>query len=57
MFLFLADLTVQRIVVRNGLSMDLADSVLGAIRDSVAYLDSLSGPTPDKHRPASSFTH
>ena len=53
----LADLTVQRIVVRNGLSMDLADAVLDAIKDSVAYLDSLSGPTPQQGRPASSFTH
>jgi hypothetical protein len=43
--------------VRNGLSMDLADAVLDAIKDSVAYLDNLSGPTPQQGRPASSFTH
>ena len=35
----LADLTVQRVVVRNGLSMDLADSLLDHITDSVRSLD------------------
>jgi glutamate decarboxylase len=35
----LADLTVQRIVVRNGLGMDLADDLLDVIRTEVAWLD------------------
>jgi glutamate decarboxylase len=53
----LADLTVQRIVVRNGLSHDLADTLLQAIRDSVTYLDGLSGPLPREARPTTSFHH
>lgn len=42
----LADLTVQRIVVRNGLSMDMADQLLTDIKDAVAYLDKLESPMP-----------
>jgi glutamate decarboxylase len=42
----LTDLTVQRIVVRNGLSMDLAARLLGDIREQTAFLDGLSGPIP-----------
>lgn len=42
----LADLTVQRIVVRNGFSHDLADSFLADLRTEVAYLDALAGPLP-----------
>jgi glutamate decarboxylase len=53
----LADVTVQRIVVRNGLSRDLADSLLAEIRSSVAYLDGLDGPLPHKGRATTSFTH
>jgi glutamate decarboxylase len=53
----LADLTVQRIVVRNGLSMDLADRLLEHIDSSVRYLESLDGPLPHPaHRPAA-FHH
>ncbi|KAB1654311.1 glutamate decarboxylase [Pseudoclavibacter chungangensis] len=43
----LADLTVQRIVVRQGLSMDLADRLLADIRAEVDYLDRLQSPLPD----------
>jgi glutamate decarboxylase len=46
----LTDLTVQRIVVRNGLSMDLADALLGDLRESVSYLDSLDRPLPHARR-------
>lgn len=42
----LGDLTVQRIVVRNGLSMDLASELLADIRDATAYLDALESPMP-----------
>ncbi|WP_084351264.1 glutamate decarboxylase [Millisia brevis] len=42
----LADLTVQRIVVRNGFSRDLAGALLGDIRAQVRYLDSISTPLP-----------
>ncbi len=42
----LADLTVQRIVVRNGLSMDLAAELLAAIETETAYLDALESAMP-----------
>lgn len=42
----LQDLTVQRIVVRNGLSRDLAESFLADFRSEVSYLESLSHPLP-----------
>ncbi len=42
----LTDITVQRIVVRNGLSMDLAQSLLADIQREVAYLDGLQSPMP-----------
>jgi glutamate decarboxylase len=53
----LADLTVQRIVVRNGLSMDLADRLLDSLRASVTFLDGLSGPMPRDARRTTSFHH
>ncbi len=42
----LTDLTVQRIVVRNGLSMDLAAELLADIENETAYLDALESPMP-----------
>ncbi|HEX7994279.1 MAG TPA: pyridoxal-dependent decarboxylase, partial [Streptosporangiaceae bacterium] len=53
----LADLTVQRVVVRNGLSMDLADALLDHITDSVRYLDNLDGPLPHEGRRTTAFHH
>lgn len=53
----LADVTVQRVVVRNGLSMDLADKLLDSLRTSVAYLDGLEGPLPKEGRRTTSFSH
>jgi glutamate decarboxylase len=52
----LAELTVQRIVVRNGLSMDLAARLLTVIEQETAYLDRLEGPMPvEGQQPG--FTH
>ncbi|QEE61941.1 glutamate decarboxylase [Salinibacterium sp. dk2585] len=42
----LTDLTVQRIVVRNGLSMDLAAELLADIETETAYLDALESAMP-----------
>lgn len=42
----LSDRTVQRIVVRNGLGMDLATSLLAAIEAETQFLDQLDGPMP-----------
>ncbi len=53
----LSDVTVQRIVVRNGLSMDLADSLLDEIGESVRYLDGLDGPLPHEGRKTAAFHH
>ena len=53
----LTDLTVQRIVVRNGVSHNLADLLLGAIKSSVEYLDSLDGPMPKTGRKGAAFHH
>ncbi|UOQ57292.1 glutamate decarboxylase [Leucobacter allii] len=52
----LEETTVQRIVVRNGLTMDLAESLLDVVREEVAYLDALESPLP---RPTSgqAFAH
>lgn len=43
----LARITVQRIVIRNGVTMDLAESLLATIGEEVAYLDALTSPLPD----------
>ena len=53
----LADLTVQRIVVRNGLSHDLATKLLGDIKDDVAFLQKLDGPMPRDAATTHQFAH
>lgn len=42
----LVDITVQRIVVRNGMSMDLADRFLIDIAKQTDYLDRLESAMP-----------
>lgn len=42
----ISDLVVQRIVVRVGLSRDLAGYLLTAIEEEVAFLESLTAPLP-----------
>lgn len=42
----LTDVWVQRIVVRNGLSLDLATSLLTDIEEETRYLDGLTTPMP-----------
>jgi glutamate decarboxylase len=46
----LTDLTVQRIVVRNGLGHNLARDLITDLRASVRYLDALDGPVPVEAR-------
>jgi glutamate decarboxylase len=53
----LSDITVQRVVVRNGLSMDLADALLDDIAAAVEYLDGLDGPLPREGRKTMGFHH
>ncbi|MBT8228346.1 MAG: glutamate decarboxylase [Dactylosporangium sp.] len=52
----LVDLTVQRIVVRNGLSHDLATLFVADLRECVDYLDALESPMPAV-KPDSGFRH
>ncbi len=53
----LTDVTVQRIVVRNGLSHDLATALLHDISTEVEFLDSLDGPMPRPHEHTHQFHH
>jgi glutamate decarboxylase len=48
---------VQRVVVRNGMSMDLADALLDDIAAAVSYLDGLEGPLPRGGRKTTGFHH
>jgi glutamate decarboxylase len=47
----LEQITVQRIVVRNGFSRDLAGSFLEDLKTEVAFLDSLRAPLPHEFQP------
>lgn len=53
----LTDITVQRIVVRNGLSHDLAASFLDDLQTEVAFLDALDSPMPATGRESTGFHH
>jgi glutamate decarboxylase len=44
----LQDLSVLRIVVRAGMNLDMADLLLGDLRQETDYLESLKGPLPDE---------
>ena len=46
----LADMTVQRIVVKVGLSRDLASALLRDIEAEVEFLDNLESPLPSMQR-------
>jgi glutamate decarboxylase len=51
------DMTVMRVVFRNGVSMDLTGLLLADIRSSVEYLDSLPSPLRKPAAPATAFHH
>lgn len=51
------DVTVMRVVVRNGFSMDLAHLFLTNLKESVGYLDSLDGPMPHETKKDNGFHH
>ena len=42
------DMVVMRIVVRQGMSRDMADMLIGDINDAVAELEKLEYPTPSR---------
>jgi glutamate decarboxylase len=46
----LSDTVVQRVVIRNGMSMDLAANLLADLEEAVTYLEKLTLPLPDAER-------
>ncbi|WP_298039854.1 glutamate decarboxylase [uncultured Microbacterium sp.] len=52
----IADMIVQRIVVRSDLSKDLAGTLLTAIKEEVAFLQSLDSPLPREAK-RTAFAH
>lgn len=53
----LTELTVQRIVVRNGFSHDLATGLIADFKAEVEYLNSLDGPMPRPKGAPTQFHH
>jgi glutamate decarboxylase len=53
----MADVVLQRIVVKVGLSRDLASALLADIRGEVEFLDALKAPLPDEASTGSHFHH
>ena len=51
------DMTVMRVVVRNGVSMDLLDLLLDDMRGAVEFFDELSGPMPKDETRKAAFHH
>jgi len=51
------DLSVLRVVVRSGMSRDMADLFLDAVRKQTASLESLTSPLPDRAGEVSAFKH
>jgi glutamate decarboxylase len=51
------EVTIMRIVVRNGFSMDLAQLFLMNLNQTVSYLDSLDGPIPHDTKYDNGFHH
>ena len=52
------DLSVLRIVVRAGMSLDMADALLAHLREETEALESLDGPLPHSRRgPLTAFAH
>jgi glutamate decarboxylase len=52
------DLSVLRIVVRAGMTMDMADHLLAYLREQTEFLESLNEPLPDQeHAKRTAFSH
>ena len=49
------DVAVLRVVVREGFSRDLADELLGALREAVAFFE--KNPPQQRKGQASAFAH
>ncbi len=53
----MTDVTIMRVVVRNGFSMDMAHLFWDDLKHSVQYLDSLDGPMPHAEQHHTPFHH
>lgn len=53
----MSDVVLQRIVVKVGLSRDLASALLSDIKGEVAFLESLQSPLPREASSGSHFHH
>ena len=51
------DVVVMRIVVRQGMSRDMADMLIGDIKDAVEELEKLEHPTPSRIEAEASIKH
>ncbi|MDQ6615754.1 MAG: hypothetical protein M3083_13700 [Actinomycetota bacterium] len=51
----MTDLTVQRIVGRSELSVDLAHALVDRLHSAVRYLDGLDSPLPHQGRVTTAF--
>jgi glutamate decarboxylase len=51
------EITIMRVVVRNGFSMDLAHLFLMNLKHAVEFLDSLDGPMPHETKATNGFHH
>jgi glutamate decarboxylase len=51
------DLSVLRVVVRAGMTHDMADLFIDSLRKATAALEALDAPLPDTVVPKTSFTH
>ncbi|NRD79617.1 glutamate decarboxylase [Bacillus sp. BRMEA1] len=51
------EITIMRVVVRNGFSMDLAHLFLMNLKQAVSFLDSLDGPMPHDTKCDNGFHH
>ena len=51
------DITVMRVVFRNGVSMDLTRMLLDDINASLHFLEALPAPMPRNEKPTASFHH
>jgi glutamate decarboxylase len=51
----LTDMAVLRIVIRAGMTSEMAELLIGHIREHTEFLESLDGPLPGEHRAA--FAH
>jgi glutamate decarboxylase len=47
----------MRVVVRNGVSMDLAHLLMADLKGAVGFLDQLEAPMPRVGRDTSTFHH